>query len=127
MKKFILFFLTISSISVFLIFLCSILVANADQTVNLEEVSPVSTSLTVPQIIGNVIRALLGITGSIAFIMFIYGGMYMLTSHGNPEMVKKGKEVLIWAIIGLIVIFGSYVFVNFILTGILGKGGGGGT
>ena len=121
MKKFILFFLIIASISIPLIFSNSILVTRAEQTVNLANVSPVSTTLSVSVIIGNSIKVLLGIVGSIALIMFIYGGMYMLTSHGNPEMVKKGKEVLIWAIIGLIVIFGSYIFVNFILTGIVGK------
>ncbi|MDD5340931.1 MAG: pilin [Patescibacteria group bacterium] len=98
--------------------------SSGSQSIDISDISPVSTNLTVPQVIGNTVKVLLGIVGSIAFIMFIYGGMYMLTSHGNPDMVKKGKDVLTWAIIGLIVIFGSYVFVSFIVSGITGGTGG---
>lgn len=42
----------------------------------------------VPEILGRVIEAVLGIVGSIALIMFIYGGFMWLTSAGNAENVK---------------------------------------
>lgn len=66
-------------------------------------------------IVGQVIRVSLGIIGSLALILFIYGGMLWMTSSGNTEMVTKGRNTLLWAVIGLIVVFGSYAIVNFIL------------
>lgn len=70
------------------------------------------------QAIGTVIKAVMGIVGSIALAMFIYGGLLWLTSGGNPDKIKKGKDVLMWAVIGMIVIFVSYNFVSFIITAV---------
>ncbi len=75
-----------------------------------------ATSLTNPlgsvtnpdQVIANVISTFLGIVGGIALIIFVYGGFLMLISSGNPEKVKKGRDALMWATLGLVVIFGSY-------------------
>jgi len=97
------------------------------QQVDLKEISPIKyepTTAGVQLLLGSIIKVVLGVIGSIAFIMFIYGGMFMLTSRGNPDMITRGKNILIWSVIGLLVIFGSYVFVSFILTAIQGGGGG---
>ncbi|MCK4554394.1 hypothetical protein KAU19_05550 [Candidatus Parcubacteria bacterium] len=71
---------------------------------------------TTPQaLIGRIINAVLGIVGSIALAMFIYGGFTWMTSSGNSEKVQKGKDILIWAALGLVVIFASYALVNFVI------------
>ncbi|MBU1179848.1 pilin [Patescibacteria group bacterium] len=72
-------------------------------------------------LIGRIISAVLGIVGSIALLMFIYGGFLWLTSGGSPEKIKKGKDVLVWAVIGLAIIFLSYTLVNFVISGLTGK------
>ena len=71
-------------------------------------------------VVANVIRALLGVTGSIALLMFIWGGLLWLTSGGQPEKVKKGKETLKWALLGLVVIFFAYTAINFVLDALSG-------
>jgi hypothetical protein len=63
-------------------------------------------------IIGNVIKAALGFTGVLALLMFVWGGFLFLTSRGNMEQVKQGKNTLVWATIGLVVIFTAYTVVN---------------
>lgn len=68
------------------------------------------------RLIGNIIKTILTIVGALALGMFVYGGFTWLTSAGSPEKVKKGKDILIWATIGLIVIFTSYTAVDFVLT-----------
>jgi hypothetical protein len=73
--------------------------------------NPLGTS-DVRLIIGNIIKAALGFTGVIALLMFVYGGFLFLTSRGNMEQVKQGKNTLIWATIGLVVIFTAYTVVN---------------
>ncbi|PLX20284.1 hypothetical protein C0584_06080 [Candidatus Parcubacteria bacterium] len=72
------------------------------------------------QFIGNVINAVLGISGSLALLMFVYGGFTWMLSGGSPEKVSKGKNTLVWATIGLVVIFSSYALVNFVFTGLSG-------
>ncbi|MDD5031676.1 MAG: pilin [Patescibacteria group bacterium] len=69
-----------------------------------------------PQVfIGRIINAILGIVGSLALAMFIYGGFTWMTAAGNSEKVEKGKQILLWATIGLVVIFTSYALVRFVL------------
>ncbi len=73
-----------------------------------------TTDLTV--IIARLIQAILGITGAIALLMFIWGGFQWLISAGSPEKVKKGKETLTWAVIGLAVIVGAYMLVSAVVS-----------
>ena len=80
-------------------------------------VNPLGSS-DVRVIIGQVIKAFLGLSGSIALVMIIYGGFLWLTSNGNPEKIDKGRKVLVWAVIGLAVIFSAFTITNAIITGI---------
>jgi hypothetical protein len=77
-----------------------------------------TTSTPIPVLIGKIINAALGIVGSLALVMFIYGGFVWMLAAGNNERVQKGKDILIWAAIGLVVIFASYAAVSFIFTAI---------
>ena len=75
-------------------------------------------------IIGNVIRALLGVVGSLALGVFILGGFTWVTSAGNEEKVKKGKDMVMWAAFGLAMIFMSYALVTFVIGALVGSTGG---
>lgn len=74
----------------------------------------------VQQLIGRVIKAALGVVGSIALAMFIWGGFLWMTAHGDSGQVTKGKDTMLWATLGLIVIFSAYTIVNFVIKGITG-------
>jgi len=71
-------------------------------------------------LIGQVINAVLGLVGSIALAMFIWGGFSWMTAGGNTEKVQKGKDIIIWATLGLVVIFFSYALVNFVIKDLIG-------
>jgi len=77
--------------------------------------SPIG-EVTGPELIGRIIKAVLGVVGALALAMFVFGGFTWLTSGGSPDKIKKGKDILMWAVIGLIIIFTSYTLVDFILT-----------
>ena len=81
------------------------------------------------KIIGNVIKALLSVTGSLALAVFIFGGFTWVTSAGSQEKIKKGKDMILWAALGLFIIFASYAMVNFVIGAVTGgaEGGGGNT
>jgi hypothetical protein len=87
-------------------------ISNAADATTLKNPLSVST----PQaLIGKVINAVLGIVGSIALLMFVYGGLVWMTSSGSPEKVKQGKNVIIWSAIGLAIIFASYGLVRVLI------------
>lgn len=69
-------------------------------------------------LLGRVIAGALSVIGSFALLMFVYGGVLWMTSRGEEKQVKKGKETLTYAILGLVIIFSSYVLVNALITGI---------
>ncbi len=63
----------------------------------------------------NVSSLILGIVGSLALLMFVIGGFLMLISAGNSEKVSKAKNILIAAVIGLALVFTSYIIINFVM------------
>jgi len=63
-----------------------------------------------------VIKEVLKITGVIAVVMVIYGGFLLLTSAGNLQKVTRGKNVILWAIVGLIVSGLAFMIVRFIIS-----------
>jgi len=74
-------------------------------------VPPLSCVLT---LLGSISKWILGISGSLALLMFVYGGFMMLASGGQPGMIGKGKTILTQAVIGLIIIFGAYFAIDFL-------------
>lgn len=70
----------------------------------------------VPTLIGKVINGVLSVVGSLALVMFIYGGFTWMLAAGNTEKVKKGRDILIWAALGLVIIFTSYAMVTYVIT-----------
>lgn len=59
---------------------------------------------------------LFGIVGALALLFFIYGGVLLLTAAGKSEQIEKGKKVLIGAAIGLAIVFGAWLIVQFVMT-----------
>jgi hypothetical protein len=56
------------------------------------------------------------IAAPLAVIALIVGGILIMISAGNPELLGKGKKTLYAAIIGLALVFGSWVIINTILS-----------
>lgn len=70
----------------------------------------------------NIANYLFGIVGALALLFFIYGGFTLILSRGATEQVKKGKDVMVAAIVGLVIVFGAYMLVQFLGTAIGLKG-----
>lgn len=73
------------------------------------------SSTDIPKIIGSTVQVVVGIVGMIAFVVFVYGGFQWLTSAGNSEKISKGLQAMLWAGIGIIVVFSSYAILTLIL------------
>lgn len=64
----------------------------------------------------------LGFLGLIAVLIIIYGGILYITATGEDEKVGKAKKAISYAAIGLLIVMGSFAFVNTIIKGAGGEG-----
>jgi hypothetical protein len=73
----------------------------------------------IPLLANRFIQAALGISGVLALIAFIYGGLLYLLAGVNPKNVDKGKEMMKYAVLGLFIIFTAYAVITFFLRNVL--------
>src|SRR3990172_8502903 len=55
---------------------------------------------------------LLKISGSLALAMFVYGGILFTFFRGNQTLVAKGRQILVGATIGLLLVLGAWQLIN---------------
>ena len=65
-------------------------------------------------IIANVIRILVAFGGILAVIFIVVGGLFYVTSGGDPARINRGREIIKQAITGLIITLVSYPIITFI-------------
>jgi len=125
MKKYLLIFFLLLTISV----LTASLVLAADKETTGPEVvkliNPIGGSEANPtgevdfyKILGGIIRYVMGFLGGLTLLVFMIGGFMWLTSAGNDEQVKKGTQTMVWAVIGIFIVFSSYAILNLVITGL---------
>jgi len=67
-----------------------------------------------PQRLGYVINGVFGLSGLIFLVLAIYGGFRIFLSAGDPENYKKGRDVILWGVIGMVIITLAYSLTRFI-------------
>ena len=73
-------------------------------------------------LIRNVVKGVMGILGSITLLMFVMGGILWILSGGNAERVKKARDMIKWALLGIFMIFSSYMIIAFVFEMLEGYG-----
>lgn len=71
-------------------------------------------------LVNSILKWALGLIGTVALLFFLYGGILWLTSGGSPDKIKKAQQVMVWATIGIVVIFASYAIVSQVITAVGG-------
>lgn len=69
----------------------------------------------VMDIVAAIINTILSLTGIIFFAQMFYHGFRWMTSGGAEDIIKDSKQGIKQAIIGMIIIFFSFVATNFVL------------
>lgn len=78
----------------------------------------IDSSATTDDLLGtvrNVINVILGILGIVAVVVIIMGGFSFLTSQGDAGKVMKGRNTILWGVVGLIVALSAFTIVNLVL------------
>ncbi len=63
----------------------------------------------------SVTNVLLFLLGAVSVIMIVVGGIRFATSNGNADQVKQAKNILLYAVIGLVVAIMAYAIVDFVV------------
>lgn len=79
--------------------------------------SPAGPDLSsVGQLISNISTWLLFLAIAAVIIMIIIGAYYYILSFGSADRANKGKQIITWAVIGMIVVILAKVIVNLALS-----------
>lgn len=72
----------------------------------------------IPALTGSIIQAVLSIVGSIALVIFIYAGFRWMTASGKAEQVSSAQQIMLWAGLGVAMIFGSYLILKLVFAAV---------
>jgi hypothetical protein len=77
---------------------------------------PPAVDVTDPQAIGKLVSQIylwsLGVGGVLALLMIVLGGYRVLTAAGNAAQATSGKEYIYSSLIGLGILFASYLILS---------------
>jgi muramidase (phage lysozyme) len=69
-------------------------------------------------LIRDIFNFALGLLASLAVLSIVIGGVYILTSAGNPGGVSTGYGIITNAVIGLLLVMSSFLLFSFLLVGL---------
>lgn len=69
-------------------------------------------------VINQFTNIVLYIVGFISVVMLIWGGIRYIISGGDSKKITDAKNTILYAILGLIIVFFAYAIVNFVLNAI---------
>ena len=70
---------------------------------------------SLPAAVGTVISAFLGLVGVIMLVIVVYAGFLWLTAGGNEDQVKKARQWITNAAIGMAITLGAYLITSFVV------------
>lgn len=96
---------------------------NAQNEAFLEEAG-LNKDISLAEVVSVIIYAFLSFLGVIFVVLIIYAGFLWMTAAGSEEKIKKAKDIMIAAVIGLIIIFSAYAITVFVFDRLIfGQGG----
>ncbi len=92
----------------------------------LDGITCINTGICTPceflKIFTNASDILVGLSGVLGILMFIWGGMIMITAYGNSSRYQWGKNTLIAATVGICIIFFAWTIINTVVLALVGGG-----
>ena len=71
--------------------------------------------LKASDVLHNGLNIAYGIAGIVAVIVIIIGGFMYVTSAGNSASITKAKNMILYSVVGLVVVFCAYAITNFVI------------
>ena len=86
---------------------------------NCVDSSGVASLNCIPFVFSNIVKAALMFVGTVAVILLVYAGIRFVMSGGDPKQVQQARQIITYAIIGLVIVLSSFAIIYLIsyLTG----------
>ncbi len=92
---------------------------NSGSSVSLQD--PLGLNGNVEGLFVRIIKVLLGLVGIASLVAFVYAGFMFLISAGNSERVKKAKDTMVYAVLGIFISMAAYVILSFVFQALEGS------
>jgi len=86
---------------------------NSSKTIS--ENAGVTTNRTIPEIIGLIIKTVIGLTGTVCLVIIVYSGVSIMFANGDKDRILKARNNMVPCIIGLAIVAASYAITDFII------------
>lgn len=67
------------------------------------------------ELLARVAGGLMMVTGTLTLVLIVIGGYIILTAAGNAEHFARGKKIVIYSLLGLVVTSASYLILNTVI------------
>lgn len=89
----------------------SLSVVNSDNEKNLI----IDSSNSQNNILFRAIRLIAMLVGTLAIVLYIVGAYFMIFSQGDENQLTKGKQIVLYTSLGLVLAFGAYMIVQLVM------------
>lgn len=72
------------------------------------------------RVVVNGTNMFMSLSGVLALLMFIYAGILMATSYINPAGIQRAKDMMKYAVFGIVIIFLAYTIINTVIMSFYG-------
>ena len=109
-------FLTLSLFLLFFLVAAPVAVHAQDWTASgcIDPNTGIATLQCLPVVFSNIVRAALIFVGSVAVILIVYAGILLVRSGGDQKQVGQARQIITYAIIGLVLVLLSFAIIYFI-------------
>ena len=83
-------------------------------TAKIQSTSGLSTT-TVPVIVGNAVKIILGLSGTVALVLVVVGGIQWMFSKGDEAKIKNARKLMTSGAVGIIIIAAAYAIADFVI------------
>jgi len=73
------------------------------------------SNTSVPVIIGNAVRIILGLSGTVALVLVVVGGVQWMLSKGDETKIKDARKLMTSGAVGIIIIAAAYAIADFVI------------
>lgn len=94
---------------------------SSDKVLALAEFSNKSSDQVIGLLISEILQPLVYLLFAVAFLVFIWGVFIFIKNADNETERQKGKRVLLWGTVGLLIMFGAQGILE-IIKGTFGLG-----
>lgn len=86
--------------------------------------SGLNTQGTLIGYIANIIRWVLGLLGTVFFVIIVLQGYLYMTAGGDASKTSSAISAIGNAVIGLLIIMGAFLITNYVTSALINSGGG---